>query len=148
MFCAAARYLPMPAGAAPLPLSVAKNRLNPGPDNIFQRFLKMILTMTLTQARSIGATVAVKISSWIKNLRCYPQPYSFISTLTEVTKTVEAVHGIQLLLIHPTTTLVRIKAITAETCKRHCHRNDYVNNSTVMMFFLPCPSDRPLPRSR
>jgi hypothetical protein len=86
MFCAAARYLPMPAGAAPLPLSVAKNRLNPGPDNIFQRFLKMILTMTLTQARSIGATVAVKISSWIKNLRCYPQPYSFISTLTEAYK--------------------------------------------------------------
>src|SRR5688500_4382512 len=51
---------------------VGKYRLNPGPDNIFQRYLKMILTMTLTQARSIGATVAVKISSWIKNLRCYP----------------------------------------------------------------------------
>ena len=41
---------------------------------------------------------------------------------------------VQLLLIHPTTTIVRIKAITADAASVTATAMRKLNNSTVMMF--------------
>jgi hypothetical protein len=48
---------------------------------------------------------------------------------------------VQLLLIHPTTTLVRIKAITADAASVTATAMRKLNNSTVMMFLcMPKPA--------